>query len=173
MARSLERRWEEALRQQRELQEEWDRLAREQPPHLSPAERTRILALASDITTLWTSVETTAVDRKEILRFLVERVVVRIRSETPTTEVSITWRGGCVTEHVIARSVSRYESLGNYPELLARIRQLRSEGRTIREVATELNAAGFRTPKSGKGFTSTSVRKLISWAGIAQKRVTS
>jgi DNA invertase Pin-like site-specific DNA recombinase len=173
VARTLEQRWEEALRQQRELQEEWDRFDREQPPQLSVAERTRIRALSQDVTKLWSSSETTVVDRKELLRLLIERVTVTIGAETPTTSVTITWRGDCVTEHVIIRSVSRYEALKDYQKLLARVRELRAEGRTIREVATELNAEGYRTPMSGKGFTSTSVRKLISRAGLAQKRVKS
>jgi len=173
VARTLEQRWEEALRQQRELQEEWDRFDREQPPQLSTAERSRVRALAKDVTKLWNSSETTVVDRKELLRLLIERVTVTIGAESPTTHVSITWRGGCVTEHGIIRSVSRYEALKDYQKLLARVRELRTEGRTIREVAIELNAEGYRTPMSGKGFTSTSVRKLISRAGLAQTRAKS
>jgi DNA invertase Pin-like site-specific DNA recombinase len=166
VARTLERRWEDALRQQRELQEEMDRFLREQPLQVSEAERSRILTLAGDVALLWTAQATTVVDRKEIIRLLVERVVVHVRPDSEWTEVTITWRGGSATQHKIARSVPRYESLIGYDKLMARITQLRKDGRTIVEVATQLNAEGFRTRRSGKGYTSTSVRKLLSRCGL-------
>jgi hypothetical protein len=165
VARTLERRWEDALRQQRDLREEMDRFLREQPPQVSEGERSQILALSRDVTRLWTAPETPAVDRKEIIRLLVERVVVHVRPDSQWTEVTISWQGGAATAHRIARSVSRYESLVGYDELMARITQLRKDGRTIAEVASQLNTEGFRTPRSGKGYTSTSVRKLLSRCG--------
>src|SRR5262249_31299609 len=125
VARTLEQRWEEALRTQRALQEDYDRFLHEQPRQLREEERARIVALASDIPTLWHSAETTAAERKEIVRLLVERVVVHVRADSERTKVEIAWRGGLTTTHVIVRSVARYDSLRDYPQLLERIRQLR------------------------------------------------
>ena len=112
VARSLERQWEEALRKRRDLQEEYDRFLKEQPPHLSEDQRARILALSSDLPALWNAPETTAADRKEIIRLVVERVVVHVRADDECGEVVISWRGGVTTRHEIVRPVSRYESLG-------------------------------------------------------------
>jgi DNA invertase Pin-like site-specific DNA recombinase len=162
VARTLEHRWEEALRQERALQEEYDRFLQEQPRQLSADERARIEALASDIPALWQAAETTAAERKEIVRLLVERVVVHVRADSERVAVAIAWRGGLTTNHEIVRSVARYESLGDYPRLLERIRQLRQDGLTIAQVAKQLNKEGYRTPKSRKGYTSTTVRKLLS-----------
>jgi DNA invertase Pin-like site-specific DNA recombinase len=162
VARSLEKRWEEALRAQQALQEEYDRFVRDQPRQLSDDERARIMALASDIPTLWHSPQTSAADRKEIVRLLVERVVVHVRADSERAEVAISWRGSVTTRQEMVRSVARYESLSNYPRLLERIQQLRGDGLTIAQVARQLNAEGYRTPKSHKGYTSTSVRKLLS-----------
>ena len=173
VARTLERRWEDALRQQRDVREEMDRCLREQPTQLSVAERDRIRALADDVGRLWSAPETTPEDRKEIIRFLVERVVVQVRADTEWTEVEIAWRGGSTTRHRIARSVPRYESLAGYEKLMARIRQLRQAGTTIREIAAILNAEGFRTPRSGKGYTYTSVRQLLSRAGLTHGKTES
>src|SRR5262249_36262298 len=39
VARSLERRWEEALQAKRQVRDDYDRFLREQPPPLSPGER--------------------------------------------------------------------------------------------------------------------------------------
>jgi DNA invertase Pin-like site-specific DNA recombinase len=162
VARSLEQRWEEALRAQQAVQEEYDRFLRERPRGLSAEERARIVALAKDIPALWQARQTTAAERKEIVRLLVERVVVRVQADSERAEVEIAWRGGMTSCHVIVRSVARYESLGDYPALLARISQLRGEGLTIKEVARQLNQEGYRTPRSRKGYTATSVRKLLS-----------
>jgi DNA invertase Pin-like site-specific DNA recombinase len=173
VARTLEGRWEDALRQQRELCEERDRFLREQPLQVSADERVRILALSGDVALLWEASETTAADRKEIVRLLVERVVVRVRPDSEWTEVTISWRGGSASQHQIARSVTRYESLAGYADLMARITQLRNEDKTIAEVATQLNKEGFRTPRSGKGYTSTSVRKLLSRCGLTRGKARS
>src|SRR5262249_12588354 len=97
VARSLERQWEEALRTQRALEEEYDRFLKEQPPQLSEDQRARILALSSDLPALWNAPETTVADRKEIIRLVVERVVVHVRAESERAEVLISWRCGATT----------------------------------------------------------------------------
>jgi DNA invertase Pin-like site-specific DNA recombinase len=162
VARTLEQRWEESLRTQHALQEEFDRFAQEQPRQLSQDEKSRILALAENIPTLWNSPQTTPADRKEIVRLVVERVLVHIPADSERTKVEIVWRGGVTTSHEIVRSVSRYESLSDYPKLLERIKRLRAEGLTIAQVAIRLNQDGFRTPRSRKGYTATLVRKFLS-----------
>ena len=83
VARTLERRWEEALRDQRRLEDEYDRFLRAQPARLSDDERARVLALSEDIPALWGASGTTASDRKEVVRLLVERVVVHLRGQVP------------------------------------------------------------------------------------------
>jgi hypothetical protein len=170
VARSLEQRWEEALRTLRTLQEEYERFLQDQPRQLNPDERSRIMALASDIPALWHAPETTTAERKEIVRLVVERVVVQVRADSERAAVEITWRGGLTTKHEIVRSVSRYESLGAYPQLLERIQQLRDNSLTIAKVAKQLNDEGYRTPRSRKGYTSTSVRKLLSRLRHKRKR---
>ena len=162
VARTLEQRWEESLTTQHALQDEYDRFVQEQPRQLSQDEKGRILALAENIPTLWHSPQTTPTDRKEIVRLVVERVIVHIPTDSERTQVEIAWRGGHKTKHEIIRSVSRYESLRDYPKLWKRITRLRAEGLTIAEVATQLNKEGYRTPRSRKGYTATLVRKLLS-----------
>jgi len=162
VARSLEQRWEAALRTQSALQEEYNRFLQDQPRQLSADERARIGALAEDLPALWHSPQTTAADRKEIVRLLVERVVVHVQADSERADVDIAWRGGLTTRYALVRSVSRYESLSDYPRLLARIGQLRHDGLTIAQAAKQLNQEGYRTPRSRKGYTSTSVRKLLS-----------
>jgi len=144
---------------------------KEQPPHLSEDQRARILALSSDLPTLWNAPETTAADRKEMIRLVVQRVEVHVRAETECGEVVISWRGGVMTRHEIVRPVARYESLGSYDQLMNRIIEMRQEGRTIKQIAVQLNAEGYHTPRSRKGYTSTSVRKLLSRGELTRGRI--
>ena len=166
VARSLEQQWEKTLHARRELQEEYDRFSNEQPPRLTDEERSRILEVATDIPTLWHAAETTARDRKEIIRFLTERIVVDVRARSERAGVTITWRGGQTTRHEIVRAVSRYESLGEYDRMMDRIVQLRRDGLTIKELAAQLTREGYRTPRTQKGYTPTSVRQLLSRRGL-------
>ena len=159
------------MRNQRDLAEEYDRFLKEQPPHLSDDQRARILALSSDLPTLWNAPETTAADRKEIIRLVVDRVVVHVRADSECAEAVIWWRGGVTTRHEIVRPVSRYESLGHYDQLINRIVELRQEGRTIKQIAAQLNGEGYHTPRSRKGYTSTSVRKLLSRCELTHGRI--
>jgi len=170
VARGLERRWEEALQKQRALQEEYDRFLKEQPARLDEGERARILAVAGDVAVLWNAPETTAADRKQVVRLLVEGVVVHVRPDSEHAEVTISWKGGLTTHHAIVRSVSRYDSMGDYDRLMDRVVELRGAGLTIKEVAARLNSEGYRTPRSRKGYTSTSVRKLLSRCGLTEPR---
>ncbi|MBL8813062.1 MAG: zinc ribbon domain-containing protein [Planctomycetaceae bacterium] len=53
VARTLEARWENALKRQREAEEEYNRFLRQQPATLSSDERHRIGALAEDVGQVW------------------------------------------------------------------------------------------------------------------------
>jgi hypothetical protein len=68
--------------------------------------------------------------------------------------------------HEIVRSVSRYESLGEYDRMMDRIVKLRRDGLTIRELAVQLARERYRTPRTQKGYTPTSVRQLLSRRGL-------
>jgi DNA invertase Pin-like site-specific DNA recombinase len=171
VARSLERQWEEALCKRRDLEEEYDRFLKERPPQLSEDQRARILALCSDLPALWNAPETTAADRKEIIRLVVERVVVHVRADSEHVQVVLTWRGGATTRHEVVRPVLRYESLANYDQLINRIITMRQEGQTIKQIVVQINAEGHRTPRSRKGYTSTSVRKLLSRGELTRGRI--
>ena len=170
VARSLEQQWEKALREQRMLLEEHDRFLKQQPPRLTEEERDRIREVEADISALWHAPKTTVRDRKEIIRLLTECIVVNVRTVSERTEVLITWRHGETTHHQIARAVSRYESLAEYDRMMDRLAQLRREGLTMNELAARLTREGFRTPRSQKGYTSTSVRQLLSRRGLTGGR---
>lgn len=92
--------------------------------------------------------------------------MVHVRGDSERAEVEIRWRASYTTRHQIVRTVSRYESLGGYDRMMDRAVELRREGLTMKQLAAQLTQEGYRTPRSQKGYTSTSVRKLLSRRGL-------
>ena len=167
VARTLERRWEEALSNQRQLEDEYDRFRREQPHQLSEDELARIAALSRDIPALWDAPATTTAERKEIIRLLVDRVVVHVRKDSEYVDVQVHWRGGFTSHHEVVRPVHRYEHLRDHDRLIGRLAEWRREGLTAGQIAARLNGEGFRAPKAPGGYNATSVRKLMSRRGLS------
>ena len=125
VAATLEKRWEEALGQERKLQEEYDRFVRAKPLQLTDEERARITALTSDIPALWNAAGTTNADRKQIVRCLVEKVVVHVRCDSEFVDATIHWAGGYESQHEIIRPVGSYAQLRDFESLMNRVVELR------------------------------------------------
>ena len=170
VARELERRWEQALADSRQVQEDYARFRLSQPAQLSADDGEQIRRLASDLPAVWAASSTTAADRKVVVRSLVERVVVDLQGATERVEVAIHWKGGSVSRHEVVRSVARFEQLGDFARLKARVLELRGQGQTAKEIAGRLNAEGFRPPRRGKRFTAATVRQFLSRFGLVPPR---
>jgi hypothetical protein len=168
VGRSLEKRWEEALRAERQVHDDYDRFLREQPPQLSREERARITALSSDLNALWHAAGTTHRDRKEIVRHLVDKVVVHVEHNNEHVGITIHWQGGFASEHEIVRPVRSYEQLRDLDKLMDRIAALRDEGYTTAQIADALNREGFSPPKRRRGFFPDLVRQLMVRRGLAR-----
>jgi DNA invertase Pin-like site-specific DNA recombinase len=161
VARTLERQWEEALQEVRRLEEDYARFRRQQPAALTERELGQIRALALDLPALWQAPTTTAADRQQIIRFLVERVAVDIGQEGDRVRVRLTWVGGQTSEHEVTRPVLRYEQTDGFDRLLGRIQELRTQGLKFKEVAERLNAEGFRPLKQADHFTAAIVWRIL------------
>jgi DNA invertase Pin-like site-specific DNA recombinase len=165
VVRELERRWEAALEEQRRLEEEYARFSRSQPEGLSAAERQQIRALARDLPALWQAPTTTAADRQRVVRLLVEEVIVTVRGDSERVGVTIRWAGGSSTGHELVRPVQRYRQMADYGKLLNRIGELREAGRTLAEMAEQLNREGFHPPKRSPCFTKGVLAGLLAQRG--------
>ncbi len=166
VAATLEKRWEELLGQERQLQEDYDRFAQETPLQLTDAERAHIAALTSDIPALWNAPGTTNADRKQMIRCLIERVVVHVRCDSELVDVTIRWAGGYESQHEIVRPVATYAQLRGFERLLDRVVELRGEGKTASRIAKALNAEGFYPPKRTGKFTVPVVYQLLKRRGM-------
>jgi DNA invertase Pin-like site-specific DNA recombinase len=166
VAGALEKRWEELLTQEKQLQEEYDRFLRQKPASLTPEDRARITALTSDIPSLWNAPGTSNADRKQIVRCLVDRVTVHVRSDSEFAGVTIQWAGGYESQHEIVRPVRRYEQLRDLEPLLDRAQELRASGQTIRQIAEQLNKEGFHSPTGRGRIKVPMVNQLLQRRGI-------
>jgi DNA invertase Pin-like site-specific DNA recombinase len=165
VARELERRWEDALKERRRLEEEYARFGRDQPKGLSDDERERIRDLARDLPALWRSATTTAADRQRIVRLLVKEVVVTIRGESEWVDVTIHWAGGFRSDHELVRPVQRYQQMADSERLRDRIDELRQAGWTLAEVAEQLNREGFHPPKRSARLSGGILAGLLARRG--------
>lgn len=153
VARELERRWDEALRADDQLQADYARFQQDSPTQLSPQEREQILSLAQDLPALWEADSTMPEDRQTIARLLLEQVTVTVEGNTDRVDVELRWAGGFVSRHTLTRPVQTYEQLSNYGELVASVEALRAQRKTLSEIAAALNAEGFHPPKRTSQFS--------------------
>jgi DNA invertase Pin-like site-specific DNA recombinase len=158
---TLERQWEEALWQERQVQEEYERFVRDKPRQLADEERALITELSSHIPALWNAPGTTNSDRKQIIRCLVERVVVYVQCDSEFVDVTIHWAGGYESQHEIVRPVATYAQLRDFEPLMKRVVELREAGHAALEIANHLNAEGFYPPKRNGKFTAPVIYQLL------------
>ena len=150
---------------QRQVEDEYDRFRHGRPAELTSSDVKMIESLAGDIPALWRAETTTVQDRQEVVRHLVERVVVAVQGETEWVDLAIHWAGGFVSRHEVRRPVSRVEQLRDYAELMRRVAELHGAGRTSRQIAEALNREGFRPPKRRETYNAAMVQLLLARRG--------
>jgi len=166
VVRTLERAWEERLVALQRLEEDYRRVQGQQPRVLTSEEREQIRQLAVDIPALWDAPMTTMADRKEIVRQIVDHIVVDARGRSEQVAVTMHWIGGGQTDGIVTRPVARYADLSYYPELSRRIRTLAQEGLSTTAIAQQLTAEGYRPPQDGAHFGEATMRELHRRLGI-------
>jgi DNA invertase Pin-like site-specific DNA recombinase len=170
VSRTLEKKWEETLTSEKQLKQDYELFLNHQAHTLSESERNEIRALASDIPKLWKSKSTTQIQRKNIVRLLIEKIKVSVIEESEKVEVEIYWAGGHKTETVFNRPVGKLEQLSYYRELLERAESLYHEGKTRKEIATILNHEGWQTAKQKSQFSTNTVGTLLARKGLASNK---
>ena len=160
VAAELERQWETALRSQRNLQDEYDRTGKERSLKLTSDERNQISVLSKNLPLIWNDPATSSADRQEIIRCLIDRVVVNARGQTEIVDVEVNWSGGYISRHEIKRTISRYDLLADFDRMKARIIELRTQGRTAAAIANALNTEGYYPPKRKNQFDAVTIRML-------------
>lgn len=159
VARGLEREWERRLEAVEREQAELALRERQQPQALSAAQREAILALAQDLPRAWEAPTTRARDRKELLRALLEEVVLEAPRDEPWARIRLLWRGGLSSDLRIDRP-RRRSPLRTAEETVDLLRRLAAHYPDD-VIAGILNQQGRRTAR-GLRFTRSRVASVRS-----------
>jgi DNA invertase Pin-like site-specific DNA recombinase len=157
VARGLERDWERALGALAEAEAELALREQQRPRALTEDERERLLALGSDLGRVWSAPTTTDRDRKQLLRTLIEEVIVDVNREERRATLTLRWRGGALTELAVplARQQPRIRTDEDTIALLERLAAHYDDA----TIAGILNRQGRRSAR-GERFTQIIVGSL-------------
>ena len=164
VARGLETAWEQRLRDLEQTERELALREQQRPRLLGPAEEHRLRALGGDLRQVWDAPTTTARDKKELLRTLLEDVTLAVERDDDRAHVILRWRGGTLTELDVPLPRSNPPRLGTDEDSLALIQRL-APHYPDGVIAGILNRQGRRTAR-GERFTANQVGSLRRYRGI-------
>jgi len=148
VAAELERRWEAALREQRETEEAYERFQHTaSAPTLTPQLRGQLLRICETLPGLWAAGRLSSVQRKELLRALIARVILK-RTAADTIEAKIVWVSGHYTLVSVTAPILRTREMTGYAAMEQRIEELwRASVVDDTAVAQQLTAEGFHSAR--------------------------
>jgi DNA invertase Pin-like site-specific DNA recombinase len=164
VARGLETEWASRLRDLAAAEAELRRREQQRPSRLDQEQLKRIQILGSDIRQVWQAATTTDRDRKELLRTLLEEVVLNLKRAEGHAHLTLRWRGGAIT--ILDVSVPRFQPMGPRTDedtisLLRRLAALYPD----EVIAGILNRQGRKTA-TGERFTANQVGSLRRYRNI-------
>jgi len=164
VARGLETKWENRLRDLATAEIELRRREQQRPNPIGPEQLKRIQMLGSDIRQVWTAPAITDRDRKELLRTLLEEVILNLKRAKGHAHLTLRWRGGAIT--MLDVPVPRFKPMGPRTDedtisLLGRLAVLYPD----EVIAGILNRQGRKTA-TGERFTANQVGSLRRYRNI-------
>jgi DNA invertase Pin-like site-specific DNA recombinase len=165
VARGLERDWEQALAMMQAAEAELGRRERTRPRTLSDAEREQLLSLGSDLGRVWSAPSTTDRDRKQLLRCLIEEVIVNAAREERRVTLTVRWRGGMISELVV--QLRRYQPKIRTDEDTVSLLERLAVHYDDATIAGILNRQG-RLSATGERFTAQIVGGVRRYRGITR-----
>jgi excisionase family DNA binding protein len=142
VAAELERRWNEALKLQAQLEQELVALEREKPSPLSAATKAQLLALGDDLPRLWAHPRSPHEFKKRILRTVLKQIIAS--SHGDSVRLVVHWQGGAHTELTLEKNQSgkhRYVTDNDTIELIRSLARIQPDA----TIASFLNRIGCRT----------------------------
>jgi DNA invertase Pin-like site-specific DNA recombinase len=163
VARGLETEWEQRLRDLDVAQRELEARDHRRRRALGQIDADRLRALGDDLRRVWTAPTTTERDKKELLRALLEEVVLAVERDERRAHLTLRWRGGTITElHVSLRASP--PRIRTDEDSLALIRRLAPHYPDA-VIAGILNRQGKHTAR-GERFTALHVGCLRRYRNI-------
>ena len=134
------------------------------PARITPEQLQRLETLACDLRQVWSAPTTTDRDRKELLRTLLEEVILNLKRAEGQAHLTLRWRGGAIT--TLDVPVPRFQPMGPRTDedtisLLRRLAALYPD----EVIAGILNRQGRKTAM-GERFTANQVGSLRRYRDI-------
>jgi DNA invertase Pin-like site-specific DNA recombinase len=163
VARGLERDWEQKLSALAAAEAELELRERQRPRTLTAAEREQLLRLGTDLGRVWSAPTTSDRDRKQLLRCLIEEVIVDVAREQRRATLTVRWRGGAITELAVPLPKPQ-PAVRTDEDTIALLRRLavHYDDATIAGI---LNRQGRRSA-TGERFTAIIIGGLRRYRGI-------
>jgi len=155
VSKRLESDWNEKIRVYEDRLETYERESAGAMDMVSQDVKDRLVAMAADFKALWHSPDVTNEERKRIIRFLVETVLITQYDDH--IHLTIQFKGGTVKDLDIERGKRSFETWRTPPEAMKLIEDGLSQLKTNSEIADILNEQGLI---SGKGLPYT--RQMIA-----------
>ncbi len=162
VAAELEQQWNAALSQVAAVRVRLEEFQKQKDMPLNEAEVGRLMSLSQRLETIWDAEQTDVTIKKQIVRLLVEEVVVKQGESPDTVELWIHWKGGHHTPLTVPRVGRRGH--GYAAEAALVIGTLHAVCDDAR-LAKALNRNGVRC--GSNAWTADSVRRFRHGHGIA------
>lgn len=170
VALELEKRWEAALRDLKQMEDSMEQLK------LTPATPLKITAelkeafsqLGRKLPAIWNTDALSREHKKSLIRCLVDKVIIH-RQQRDQIHIRIVWRGGATSSSDIPIPVGSFAELNNSKQMENRIVELCQQGKPDKEIAKELTAEGYRSPMGDHVLPST-IQGIRLKHGIMRKR---
>ena len=162
VAAELERRWNQALTMEAELEAELARLQQSRERPLSDAQRRELLELARDLPRLWDDPRSTPEYKKRLLRIAVKEIIATCEGET--IRLLLHWQGGDHTQvefQKIRGGKHRYAADKDLVEIVRALARIEPDAR----IASILNRNQRRTAH-GEVWTAKRVCSLRKYHAI-------
>ena len=166
VARELERRWNEKLKELDAVRQKAESSGRKISP-LSEDEMARARDLAQDLGKVWRSPTTTNRDRKRLLRCLIGEV--QLITEEKRYRVRIVWKSGAATEREVERLAPGAATPKTPEDVVELVRQLAQEFDDA-QIARILNRQGRRTARNNP-FTQANILSLRGHHQIPKRSI--
>jgi DNA invertase Pin-like site-specific DNA recombinase len=160
VAAELERRWEQALQALRQGEAQAACSTETKPETLTAELRRQWDEAHPTLRQLWDEGKLSNIRKKELLRVLVDKVVLK-RCTAETCEVRIIWKGGNWTTSEVSLPVVTYAEMANGKALISEVLRRARAGQSDKQIAAELTAAGYHAP----------LKKCVSVSSVVRIRL--
>jgi len=147
--RKLAAEWDAALQKVHEAEQRLVEFDASQPASLTAAEREQLERLSADLDRVWCDERTDNVLKKQIVRTLIEEIIVDVDDERDELTFWVHWSGGHHTDHRIARRRRGGRATRDLHVIVSTLRKILPDA----SLATALNRAGL-TMASGQNWTA-------------------